>query len=188
MLLSISLVMGLQLAVTTPARPLTEVLPVPHTQAGVYHGRSINQPTSARRPIRLTYTRDFSQQSQAGFVYSERVSNGMSNRLAGFDVRHVFGKLYYGQLQFADSTTRTGRMRYRDFFQGNSLLESRASLSSTIGCSRIARVPERCFFLGYGGSMTESEPLAFNGLRRVSDGVFLKASWLCTRNTGAGGS
>ena len=40
MLLSISLVMGLQLAVTTPARPLTEVLPVPHTQAGVYHGRS----------------------------------------------------------------------------------------------------------------------------------------------------
>ena len=154
----------------------------------------------------LRLTRDFSQQSQAGFVYSERVSTGMSNRLAGFDVRHVFGKLYYGQLQFAGSTTRSGgadrtgalweavvdrtgrgfgfhynvigispdfradngfvartgyvqpsvsnRMtffggqgqrlervmvfsstsglwRYRDFFRGNSLLESRASLSTT---------------------------------------------------------
>ena len=43
-------------------------------------------------------------------------------------------------------------------------------------------------FAGYGGGMTESDPLAFNGLRRVSDGFFLKASWLFTRNTGAGRS
>lgn len=56
----------------------------------------------------LRLTRDFSQQSQAGFVYSERVSEGVSNRMAGVDVRHVFGKLYYGQLQLAGSTTRTG--------------------------------------------------------------------------------
>ena len=34
----------------------------------------------------LRLTRDFSQQSQAGFIYSQRVRNGMSNRLAGFDV------------------------------------------------------------------------------------------------------
>lgn len=56
----------------------------------------------------LRLTRDFSQQSQMGFVYSERVSDGASNRMAGVDVRHVFGKLYYGQLQFAGSNTRTG--------------------------------------------------------------------------------
>ena len=48
--------------------------------------------------------------------------------------------------------------------------------------------PGTVFFAGYGGSMSESEPLAFNGLRRVSDGFFLKASWLFTRNTGVGGS
>lgn len=58
----------------------------------------------------LRLTRDFSQQSQMGFVYSERVSDAASNRMVGVDVRHVFGKLYYGQLQFAGSNTRTGNV------------------------------------------------------------------------------
>lgn len=54
----------------------------------------------------LRFTRDFSDQSQAGVVYSERVSNGHMNRLAGVDVRHVFGRLYYAQVQLAGSVSR----------------------------------------------------------------------------------
>ncbi len=40
--------------------------------------------------------------------------------------------------------------------------------------------PGTVFFAGYGDSMTEPEALGFNRLRRVSDGFFLKASWLFT--------
>ncbi len=38
--------------------------------------------------------------------------------------------------------------------------------------------PGTVLFAGYGGSMTEPSALAFDRLRRVSDGFFLKASWL----------
>ena len=40
--------------------------------------------------------------------------------------------------------------------------------------------PGTVFFAGYGNSMTEPEALGFDRLRRVSDGFFLKASWLFT--------
>ncbi|MEO7520687.1 MAG: DUF5916 domain-containing protein [Gemmatimonas sp.] len=52
--------------------------------------------------VRLT--RDFAQQSQSGFVYSERARRGASNRLTGVDVRHVFG-MYYASLQAAGSVS-----------------------------------------------------------------------------------
>jgi hypothetical protein len=55
--------------------------------------------------VRLT--RDFAQQSQAGFVYSDRVRRGVSNRLAGVDVRHVFG-MYFASLQAAGSVSSNG--------------------------------------------------------------------------------
>ena len=48
--------------------------------------------------------------------------------------------------------------------------------------------PGTVFFAGCRGSMTESDPRAFNGLRRVSDRFFLNASWLFTRNSGVLGS
>ena len=54
----------------------------------------------------LRLTRDFREQSQAGLVYSERLSDGRVNRLAGVDVRHVFGRLYYAQAQLAGSVSR----------------------------------------------------------------------------------
>jgi hypothetical protein len=53
--------------------------------------------------VRLT--RDFAEQSQAGFLFSERVAAGTRNRVAGLDVRHVFGGLYYASLQAAGSLT-----------------------------------------------------------------------------------
>jgi hypothetical protein len=49
--------------------------------------------------------RDFSLQSQAGMLYSERVSPARINRVAGADVRHVFGGLYYAQAQLVGSRT-----------------------------------------------------------------------------------
>ncbi len=52
-------------------------------------------------------TRDFSQQSTMGLVYSERVSQGNENRVLGGDVKMLFGKMYYAQLQFAGSQSRT---------------------------------------------------------------------------------
>ena len=38
--------------------------------------------------------------------------------------------------------------------------------------------PGTVFFAGYGSSLTEDDPLAFSKLRRVSDGFFVKASYL----------
>ena len=38
--------------------------------------------------------------------------------------------------------------------------------------------PGTVLFLGYGGSMTEQDPLSFRRLSRISDGFFLKASYL----------
>lgn len=55
--------------------------------------------------------RDFSLQSQAGLVYSERVSPARTNRLGGFDVRHVFGGMYYASGQFVASVTDAGNAK-----------------------------------------------------------------------------
>jgi len=38
--------------------------------------------------------------------------------------------------------------------------------------------PGAVFFSGYGNTLAEPEPLAFRGLRRVSDAFFVKASWV----------
>jgi hypothetical protein len=38
--------------------------------------------------------------------------------------------------------------------------------------------PGTVFFVGYGSSMVERDPLAFRGLRRVGDGFFVKGSYL----------
>ncbi|HEX5437838.1 MAG TPA: DUF5916 domain-containing protein [Gemmatimonadaceae bacterium] len=39
-------------------------------------------------------------------------------------------------------------------------------------------IPGTVFFAGYGSSLTETRPLAFDGLHRVTDGFFLKLSYL----------
>lgn len=49
--------------------------------------------------------RGFGAQSTAGALYSDRVGGGRSNRLVGGDVRHVFGGMYYAQVQGALSHT-----------------------------------------------------------------------------------
>ena len=54
----------------------------------------------------LRLTQDFGRQSTLGLLYSERVRADRANRLAGGDVRYVFGKLYAAQLQLASSSTR----------------------------------------------------------------------------------
>lgn len=60
--------------------------------------------------VRLT--RDFDEQSQAGLLYSERVGAGRSNRVISADVRHVFQRLYFLQLQLASGFSREqGRSR-----------------------------------------------------------------------------
>lgn len=51
----------------------------------------------------MRITRDFSDQSVAGIIYSDRVSNSRTNRLVGADVRHVFAEKYYAQVQYATS-------------------------------------------------------------------------------------
>ncbi|MCA0377239.1 MAG: carbohydrate binding family 9 domain-containing protein [Gemmatimonadetes bacterium] len=56
-------------------------------------------------------TRDFRLQSQAGLVYSDRVSEARTNRMGGVDVRHVFGGMYYASGQYVASTTRAGASR-----------------------------------------------------------------------------
>ena len=55
--------------------------------------------------VRLT--RDFDEQSQAGLLYSERVGGGRENRVVGVDMRHVFARMYFVQLQLANAFTRS---------------------------------------------------------------------------------
>lgn len=60
----------------------------------------------------LRVTRDFGTQSTAGLVYSDRIAKGNTNRVLGADVKALFGGMYYAQLQFAGSQSRTaGRSR-----------------------------------------------------------------------------
>lgn len=42
--------------------------------------------------------------------------------------------------------------------------------------------PGTVFFAGYGGSLAEQDPLAFQSLRRTSDGFFVKASYVFRAN------
>jgi hypothetical protein len=48
--------------------------------------------------------------------------------------------------------------------------------------------PGTVFFAGYGNSLTESDPLAFQRLRRIGDGFFLKVSYVFgTKGSAPGG-
>lgn len=74
---------------------------------------AVEAPTAAlgdARPVAsiLRLTRDFAEQSQAGVLYSERVGGGLTNRVVGADVRHVFGRLYFAQFQLANSVSQGG--------------------------------------------------------------------------------
>lgn len=53
----------------------------------------------------LRLNRGFGAQSIAGFLYSERVGGGRTNRVVDADVHYVFGGLYYAQFQAAMSNT-----------------------------------------------------------------------------------
>ncbi len=56
----------------------------------------------------LRVRQQFGEQSQAGFLYSERVGAGRSNRVLGTDTKIVFGRIYYAQLQAVGSQTKVG--------------------------------------------------------------------------------
>lgn len=56
----------------------------------------------------LRVRRGFGGQSTAGVLVSDREEGPAFNRLAGGDVRIVFGRLYYAQFQAVASTTRLG--------------------------------------------------------------------------------
>ncbi|MDQ6831382.1 MAG: DUF5916 domain-containing protein [Gemmatimonadota bacterium] len=53
----------------------------------------------------LRVTRDLGGASKAGFVYTDKIDGGQSNRVAGIDGRFVFSKIYSAQLQVAASRT-----------------------------------------------------------------------------------
>ena len=50
-------------------------------------------------------TRDFSEQSRSGLLYSGRSSDRHDNQLLGADLTHVFGGMYYASAQYANSST-----------------------------------------------------------------------------------
>ena len=52
--------------------------------------------------------RDFAGQSTAGILVSDREEGTAFNRLAGGDLRFVFGRLYFAQFQAVTGTTRFG--------------------------------------------------------------------------------
>ena len=56
----------------------------------------------------LRVRRDFAGQSTAGVLVSDREEGQAFNRLAGGDLRFVFGRLYFAQFQAVASTTRLG--------------------------------------------------------------------------------
>jgi hypothetical protein len=84
----------------------------------------------------------------------------------------------------------TRREALRDWQTGRVLLERRADGTFAPSVRRETNLlrtdwlfsyrprPGAVFFAGYGGSMTEPDALSFDGLRRTSDGFFVKASWV----------
>ncbi|MCG6955433.1 MAG: carbohydrate binding family 9 domain-containing protein [Gemmatimonadetes bacterium] len=58
-----------------------------------------------RRVDIVRLRRGFAAQSTAGLLYSERVGGGRSNRVFDADVHHVFGGMYYAELQGVMSRT-----------------------------------------------------------------------------------
>jgi hypothetical protein len=85
--------------------------------------------------------------------------------------------------------TATRREPLRDPFTGQILfVTSNGLLSPSAGTtSNVMRTdwlfsyrptPGTVFFLGYGGSMSEQDPLAFQQLRRTNDAFFVKASYV----------
>lgn len=82
--------------------------------------------------------------------------------------------------------TATDREALRDPRTGAVLLMANGT-ASVASSSNVLRTdwlfsyrptPGTVFFLGYGGSMNEEEPLAFRTLRRSTDALFVKASYL----------
>jgi hypothetical protein len=59
----------------------------------------------------IRITRDFREQSTAGFVYSDRISKNRENRMMGADMRLLFGRMYYAQFQYAGSQSNTNGVR-----------------------------------------------------------------------------
>jgi hypothetical protein len=58
---------------------------------------------------------------------------------------------------------------------------SRASESNVLRSDLLLSyrpTPGTVFFLGYGGSLSEEDPLAFQRLRRTADAFFVKGSYL----------
>ena len=66
--------------------------------------------TAGTNPVAtiLRVRRDFAGQSTAGVLVSDREEGAAFNRLAGGDVRFVFGQLYFAQFQAVASSTRLG--------------------------------------------------------------------------------
>ena len=71
---------------------------------------ALDDPSTARGQHPLVdivrLRQDFGAQNTAGLLYSERVGGSRENRVAGGDVRLVFGTLYYAQLQAVTAATR----------------------------------------------------------------------------------
>lgn len=67
-------------------------------------------PGTTRRPLVdvVRLTRDFGAQSTAGLLYSDRIVSGNTNRVLGADVKAVFGRMYYAQMQLAGSQSKVG--------------------------------------------------------------------------------
>ncbi len=93
--------------------------------------------------------------------------------------------------------TATNREPLRDPHTGQILLLGPSQTPSTQSSSNILRTdwlfsyrpaPGTVFFLGYGGSLDEPDPLAFQRLRRTSDSFFVKASYVFRMPIPAGGA
>jgi uncharacterized protein DUF5916 len=64
--------------------------------------------------------------------------------------------------------------------RGDSLAPSSATASNALRTDYLFSYrpsPGTVFFLGYGGTLTETDPLAFQQLRRANDAFFIKASY-----------
>lgn len=73
---------------------------------------------------------------------------------------------------------RTGRILFIDGSTG--LVASTPTASNTLRTDWLVSyrpAPGTVFFVGYGGDLTESDPLAFRALRRADDAFFVKLSY-----------
>jgi hypothetical protein len=144
------------------------------------YNASLDVRPSARLRINATYV-------STQFVRRDDGARSAVTRIPRVKVEYQLARPVF--VRVVSQYTATSREALRDprtgevllVSSGGSLVPSQASASNVLRTDWLFSYrpsPGTVFFVGYGGSLTEPDPLAFESLRRQSDAFFVKLSYV----------